>query len=282
MNAGFIGAGKVGTALGRYFVEHGVSVSGYHSAHSSSARLAASRTSTRSFDDARDLVAASDLVFLTVPDAAIADVWRSLRAAGGLFGTIVCHCSGCLSSDVFEGAAEAGALACSAHPLLALSDPLCPTDEIAHAHITLEGDPRAASALRALFERLGNPVHAILPADKRRYHAAAVFASNLVLAPLSEAARLMGECGFNDADAREALAPLVMGNARAFCAKGAAPALTGPVERNDRCTAEGHLAALDGEAARLYRALSMTLVGLAREKHPDRDYSAWNATIGER
>lgn len=279
MNAGFIGAGKAGTVLGRYFARHGLSVAGYCDASPSAAQAAASLTSSRRFDAASALADASDLLFITVPDAAIADAWHELRDTADLTGTIVCHCSGCTTSAVLDGAGDVGARACSVHPLLALSDPLCPLDPVERAHITLEGDASAVSTLQALFDGLGNPVHVIDAADKGRYHAAAVFASNLVLAPLATAARLMESCGFDAPAAREALEPLVMGNARAFCEKGAATALTGPVERNDLPTAQRHLDDLDDAAADLYRTLTKTLVSLAEQKHPDRNYADWNPVV---
>lgn len=290
MNVGFIGAGKVGCALGRYFAAGGIPVTGYASKRVESAERAAALTHTRAFPSAPDLVAVSDIIFLTVTDSAIADVWHDLCAqasSGGahpglLSGKIVCHCSGCASSTVLDNAADLGAHVASAHPLTAVSSPELPLEQLARTHVSIEGDPRAASTLGKLFADLGNPVHTMDAADKVRYHAAAVFASNLVLATLDTAERLMQTCGFSAADAREALSPLVRGNVDAFCDKGAQAALTGPVERNDLATVARHLEALDAAApddAALYRALTKTLARIAKEKHPDRDYAPLEAAV---
>ncbi|MFR1639056.1 MAG: DUF2520 domain-containing protein [Eggerthellaceae bacterium] len=160
------------------------------------------------------------------------------------------------------------------HPLLALSDPLPATRS--NGRTSPEGDASAvppckrSSAAWATSSTSSTPrTGATMPP------------------PCSRATscwprwprRLMESCGFDAPAAREALEPLVMGNARAFCEKGAAAALTGPVERNDLPTAQRHLDDLDDEAAEMYRMLAKTLVSLAEEKHPDRDYADWNPFV---
>ncbi|WP_165173101.1 Rossmann-like and DUF2520 domain-containing protein [Adlercreutzia sp. ZJ242] len=280
MNVGFIGAGKVGGALGRYFVARGIPVTGYYDVRPPAAQRAAQLTATAAFPDAAALATSSDLIFLTVPDTVIASAWHALRDAcaetNALEGKVVCHCSGCLPARVIDAAAACGAHAASIHPLLAVSDPAMDLGALEGAHLTLEGDAAAVDALRELLASLPNPLHAIDEGDKVRYHAAAVLASNLVLAPLAAAERLMTSCGFDEHDARVALEPLVRGNVDAFCTCGAVGALTGPVERNDASTVEGHLRALDAhdpQTAGLYRALTAALVDIAQAKHPDRDYA---------
>ncbi|WP_165056626.1 MULTISPECIES: Rossmann-like and DUF2520 domain-containing protein [unclassified Adlercreutzia] len=286
MNVGFIGAGKVGGALGRYFVAHDIPVTGYYDVCPPAAQRAAQHTATATFPDAASLAASSDTILLTVPDSVITPAWHTLRdacaEAGALEGKVICHCSGCMPARAIDDAASCGAHAASAHPLLAVSDPLMNLGVLEGAHITLEGDATAVDALRGLLASLPNPLHAINEGDKVRYHAAAVLASNLVLAPLAAAERLMASCGFDEHDAREALEPLVRGNVDAFCSRGAVGALTGPVERNDATTVEGHLRALDAHdpaTARLYRVLTAALVGIAQAKHPDRDYAPLAGTL---
>ncbi len=286
MNVGFIGAGKVGGALGRYFVAHGIPVTGYYDVHTPAAQRAAQHTATAAFPDVVALAASSDIVFLTVPDSVIAPAWHALHdacaEAGALEGKAICHCSGCMPACAIDDATSYGAHAASAHPLIAVSDPLMDLGVLEGAHITLEGDTEAVDALRELLANLPNPLHTINKNDKVRYHAAAVLASNLVLAPLAAAERLMASCSFDEQDAREALEPLIRGNVDAFCTHGAVGALTGPVERNDVATVEGHLRALDAydpATARLYRALTFALVDIAQTKHPDRDYAPLAGTL---
>lgn len=281
MNIGFIGAGKAGNALARYFVEHGIAVSGFYSRCASSAQDAAAACKVCCFNSPNDVVCASDIVFLTVPDSAISKVWTSLYHAHmsgtvNLGNKIICHCSGCLTSAVFKHIEDVGAHGASFHPLLALSDPKRAQHDLACAHFALEGDVCATDALQNIMAPLGNHLHFMDERDKCRYHAAAVFASNFVLAPLATGAKLLESCGFDSQEARDALAPLVRGNVEAFLACGAKEALTGPVERNDLATAQAHLAALqDEETIDLYGALTRALICIAQEKHPEQTWEKW-------
>lgn len=50
--------------------------------------------------------------------------------------------------------------------------------------------------------------------------------------------------------------------------------MTGPLERGDDATLRRHLEALgDGDLREIYLLLSKSLLPVAREKHPQRDYS---------
>ena len=51
MNIGFIGAGRVGCSLGRYFIQNGFLISGYYSRSYESACLAAELTGTKPYEN---------------------------------------------------------------------------------------------------------------------------------------------------------------------------------------------------------------------------------------
>ena len=105
MEIGFIGAGKMGFTLGKHLSEHGFPIAGYYSRSMQSARDAAHFTGADPFDSPAALVQACDMVFFTVPDGTIAQVWEQIKGAG-LAGKIICHTSGSLSSEVFAGIRE--------------------------------------------------------------------------------------------------------------------------------------------------------------------------------
>ncbi len=284
MNIGFIGAGKAGIALGRYLADHGNTVIGYASRTTQSACEAAAITQTRSFGNCLELAQASDLLFITTPDGAISTVWQELYRAHhqgilSLSQKIIAHISGATSSEIFLHAEAVQALPCSAHPLLAFGNKENAHIQLAQAHFALEGNERAVTDVEAILNKAGNTVHRIKAADKTRYHAAAVFASNLVLAPLDRAARILENCGFSSDDAREALEPLIRGNVENFCRQGAVASLTGPVERADEATVRSHLDCLNKSERALYCALSRSLVAIAQQKHPDRDYRDWDVLL---
>ena len=108
MRIGFIGAGKVGFSLGRYFVENGLTVSGYYSRNIQSRTEASRFTRTKAFDELADLLNSSDTVFITVPDSAIREVYEQIRDIG-IAGKLICHCSGAMSAlEAFPDIARYG------------------------------------------------------------------------------------------------------------------------------------------------------------------------------
>ena len=95
---GFIGAGKVGVSLGKFFREGGLPVTGYYNRRREAAQAAADFTESKCFDSAEAVADASDVIFLTVPDNKIREVYESLRGVD-LRGKKICHCSGALSAE---------------------------------------------------------------------------------------------------------------------------------------------------------------------------------------
>ncbi len=275
MNIGFIGAGKAGFTLGKYFSTHGIEVTGYYSRSIRSAREAAAFTSSNVYEDAAGVLSKSDVLFLTVPDGSIRPTYEAL-ARGDIRGKIFCHASGALTAAAaFPGIEQKGASGFSVHPLLAISDRYRSYRELADCFFTLEGPEERRSALRSLLERAGLHVQIIQEEDKARYHLAAATVSNLVCALFAAGETLLTQCGFSEAAARAALAPLFLGNARSVAAAGARDALTGPVERGDLGTLRAHLASLGArEDQLLYLLLTAKLLPLAGARHPERDDSS--------
>lgn len=269
MKIGFIGAGKVGFSLGKHFVEHGVSVLGYYSKNLTSSKEAAEFTKTKYYEDIEHLVSESDILFITVPDGVIRDVYEQIIQSE-IKGKYLVHCSGALSSEVFLGISEYGAKACSVHPICAVSDKFTGYQELSKAYYTIEGN--GVETIAELFRGCGNVVGVISADMKSRYHASAVFASNLVVSLYDIAMRQLKECGLSEDFAENALRALFMGNAENIATKGSVHALTGPIERGDAQTVYKHLSTLSGEEKDIYFMLSKSLLDVARRKNPDRDY----------
>ena len=273
MKFGIVGAGKAGVALGKYFSEHGIALAGYFSRSPHSAAEAAAFTGSKQYLKLEEVVKSSDTLLITTPDGEISRIWDRIKQLS-IQNKIICHCSGSLSSAVFSGIEALGAFPCSMHPLLEINDKLRAHEQLAHSFFTLEGDPRAAEPLKELLVCCGNPVRVVRAQDKPSYHAAACIASNLVVALAQTAAELLSGCGFSEAEAIGALAPLLTENVKNICSHGVAGALTGPVERGDSQTVAAHLACLEGNDRELYRLLSAKLLPIARTKHPGREDTA--------
>ena len=283
MKVGFIGAGKVGFTLGKYFCEHDIEVTGYYSRSIQSAKKAAAFTATAAYENRSQLVADSDVLFFTVPDDCIASTFEAVRHEP-IQGKIFCHCSGVLTASVgFPSIEQAGASGYSVHPLFAISDRYQSYRELADVFFTLEGSADRLASQQEWLKSAGLHVQIIPAAAKMRYHCAAAIASNQVIALFAESQQLLLDCGFSAEAAQQALTPLFLGNARHIATDGPTAALTGPVERGDAATLELHLTALDTDDDRmLYLLLSERLLRSARQKHPERDYTAIQQFIMDR
>lgn len=273
MNIGFIGAGRVGCSMGKYFVEGGYSVAGYADCDADAAVDAAAFTHTKYYAKTEELVHDSDMIFVTVSDDVIGDLWNQIKNMP-IAKKIICHTSGSVASTIFSGISLTGAYGYSVHPLYAVHSKRTSYRELSHAVFTIEGDKEKLPVIRELFESLGNHVEVIRADVKPKYHAAAVFASNYVTALAGISAKLLKECGFSDKAAEQAYLPLMRGNVENIAQAGISGALTGPIDRNDATTVQRHKACLDREIWNVYRMLAGELLEAAENRHPERDYGA--------
>jgi predicted short-subunit dehydrogenase-like oxidoreductase (DUF2520 family) len=163
------------------------------------------------------------------------------------------HLSGATGLDALGTAEAGGAAVLSVHPLMT-----CPDVEAAIARI-----PGSAFAVTArsplafqLGERLaldvGGRPFALEDEMKPLYHAAAVLASNDLVALTALAVSLAEEAGVPDP--LEALAPLQRATLENVLAVGPEAALTGPAVRGDDVTVERNLRALAEHAPHAVRA----------------------------
>lgn len=273
MRIGIIGAGKVGTTLGKYLSIHGKNVTGFYSRTHESADEAATFAETETYSSLCKLVEKSDVIFITTPDGVIHQVWGDLLHQD-ISNRIICHFSGSLSSHVFSGREEAGASGISMHPMYAFSDKFHSYEQFHTAYLTLEGDPEAVAVMKPMWEAIGHHVLTLKAEDKIKYHAAAAMASNEMLGLMQASLDILSECGFSEKDSMALLTPLVQGNIASMLEKGCVNALTGPVERGDAQTVRKHLQALEGsKAGKIYQRLGSTMVELAKRRNPDRDYT---------
>ena len=118
---GFIGAGRVGFTLGRYFVENGLNVSGYYSRTYEHAVSASQFTDSKSYKTIDELIAASSIIFITVNDSQIQAVWELCKKSD-LTNKILCHCSGAMTASVFSGIEQTKAYGYSVHLLFSFND----------------------------------------------------------------------------------------------------------------------------------------------------------------
>ena len=284
MKIGFVGAGRAGCSLGKYFAKEAakaeITVTGYNSIVEEEARWAAAFTDSKVFERIEDVIAASDAIILSTPDGAIKKVWDTMDKKN-LTGKMICHLSGSLSSDVFSGIEAYGGYAISIHPMFAFSNKDSVYQQLDSVSFTLEGHPYAVNAWERVFDALGNGFVVIDKAKKPKYHAAASILSNHVIAVLATGYEMLKECGFNEQEARSFSAALVRDNVEHVIVDGCVNALTGPIERGDVSTVEKHLRELDDAQKAMYKVCGGKLAELAKQKNPQTDYTEIMRVITE-
>lgn len=188
-------------------------------------------------DDPRAAAHGADLVVIAVPDDSVAEVARAIEPDPT---TVVAHLSGSLGLAPLAGHPRAAVL----HPLVALPDAERGADRLVGAWFGLAADGDAL--VEEVVEELHGRIVRVREEDWVRYHAAAVIASNHLVALLGQVERVAG-----DVDAPlEAYLDLARGALDDVAALGPAAALTGPVRRGDSATVTRHLAGLpEGERA---------------------------------
>lgn len=207
---------------------------------------------------------APDAVLIAVPDRAIASVAEELARPGALpVPTPVLHLSGAAGAELLDPLSRAGHPTGSLHPLVALPDPSA-AERLRGGWFALEGAPAAVAIGRAFVSFLQGQVLDVAPGGKPLYHAAAVFASNHLVASLAVAERWMESAGVAPEQARAALAALAAGTLRNVARMGPVEALTGPVARGDVGTVRAHLGQLSAPDRRLYSVLAGEALALAR------------------
>lgn len=277
LSVGFIGAGKVGFSLGKFFSEGNVRVTGYYSKHAESAKEAATFTGTKCFESLSEIVLNSDALFLTVPDGEISSVFQSIKDLN-IAEKFICHTSGAMSSkEAFPDIESTNATGYSIHPLFPISSKYESYKELSDAFFCLEGDSLGIDIFKDMLENLSVRTRIINASDKPLYHGACVFASNLICGVIKQSIDMLNSCGFNNSEAISALEPLILSNINHIIDVGPVNALTGPIERNDITTINKHLDSLkNNDEKMLYKYLSLKTLECALIKNADKDYKELN------
>lgn len=268
MKIGIVGAGRVGTSVGKYITKNSAqhSLSGFYSRTYSNAVKSADFCSTKAFKELSALIASSDTLFIAVSDREIGNVWECIDKAL-IKNKIIGHFSGSLSSDVFAGANDYGAYTGSIHPVYAFSDRFESYKDLNQAVFTAEGDTVFLSEVNGLFEQLGNKVCIIDKEKKPLYHTSVSMASNHLIGLLFSVVNMLKSCGFSENDAYEVLEPLMRNNLNNALENGVVQALTGPIERGDVSTVKKHFEVLNGEYEEIYKSLGNQVLKIAKNKN---------------
>ncbi len=204
---------------------------------------------------------------MTVPDGAVASFAGELAAGGEIpVGVAFVHCSGALRLAALGPLSAHHAIG-SFHPLQSFPEPRMP-EAFRGSLIAIGASTMSLRRrLRRLARDLGARPRNVEDADRVVYHAAAVFASNYLVALAGQAVALLETIEWSEREAVAGLVPLMEGALAEVARRGPTGALTGPIRRGDVETVMRHLEALRGmgRVADVYRMLGLIALELAKE-----------------
>lgn len=266
---GIAGAGRVAQALGRLLRERGEPVVAVASRTLDHARAAASFIGSVEAVPYSALPGRATRVLIAVSDDALPLVAATL-AESGMHDGAALHTCGARGPEALAALDANGVSCATLHPLQTIASP-----EQGHAALPgcafgITGEGPAAAWAERIVALLGGRALRIPASQRPLYHAAAVMASNYVVALIDAAAMLMGAAGIEEDQALSALAPLVSASCANALSLGPMRALTGPVERGDVETISMHrdamAAAVSPSVRDLYRAAGLHALEIARRR----------------
>lgn len=240
-----VGAGRVGRTLGRRLRQLGWRVNAVVARSNTHARAAARWIGAgKPFGRVTADLLSADVILLSTPDSAIADVAKDLARIGGksLKGKIVLHTSGGLDSSVLEPLARLGAPTGSIHPMQTFTGTKLPN--LKGVAFAIEGAAAAQHAAKRIARELGGVPVTIHGAEKAAYHAAGTLAAGHTLALMEAATHILMRAGFTRKRATAMLLALTRQMLENLEAVGPRAAWTGPVARKDYKIVAAHAKAL--------------------------------------
>jgi predicted short-subunit dehydrogenase-like oxidoreductase (DUF2520 family) len=289
-----VGAGRLGTALGRALRRAGHEIELVVAVHAASARRAAKglgkgtlAATPVQLQDAKSKahrsLTESELVIIATPDGAIQTVATELAQALANRRTklekvarTVLHTSGAMPAQVLDPLRRCGFAVGSMHPLVSVADKNSDAEIFRDVHFCLEGEVKAVRLARMLVTQLGGRSFTINSEAKPLYHAAAVMASGHVTALFDLALMMLRECGVSNAEAQRILLPLLSSAAQNLRKKTPARGLTGPYARGDLETVRRHLHSLNivglEAASEVYKILARHSLDLGKTLKRDENF----------
>jgi predicted short-subunit dehydrogenase-like oxidoreductase (DUF2520 family) len=246
LRVGIVGAGRVGAVLGAALAAAGHEVVAAAGLSAASAERAARLLPGVPLLPTDEVVAASDLVVLAVPDDTLPGLVAGLAGTGvWRAGQLTLHTSGAHGLAVLAPAEQAGVLPLALHPAMTFTGAAEDVDRLTGTPFGVTSHPEHRPVAEALVLEMGGEPFWVEEGDRRLYHAALVTGANHLVTLVAEAADLLRTAGVGDP--ARVLGPLLTAALDNGLRRGDR-GLTGPVSRGDVGTVADHLATLQERA----------------------------------
>jgi predicted short-subunit dehydrogenase-like oxidoreductase (DUF2520 family) len=263
MRISVVGAGRVGTALAVLLARAGHAIAAVSGRDATPARAATWLPGVPVLP-LSEAVTDADVVLIGVPDDALRSAVAGLAEAIAP-GVWVAHLSGAAGLDAFDPIAGAGARRLATHPLQTFADVESAVAALPGCWLAVTADDEEGFGMgEGLAADIGAVPFRLRDDERALYHAAAVFASNYLVATSAVAERLFAAAGVPDPLA--AMRPLQEATLSNVHRLGPEAALTGPAVRGDVSTIERNLtaiAAASPEAVSAYVSMCRIALELA-------------------
>jgi predicted short-subunit dehydrogenase-like oxidoreductase (DUF2520 family) len=242
LSIGVVGAGRVGAVLAAVLRSSG------HPIAAVAGESAASRTRIETLlpgvrvDKPSAVARSCDVLLLTVPDDALANVVSMLTASGAIrSGQYVVHTSGLHGTAVLAPAVEAGARPIAMHPALTFTGTDVDLARVRRCVFGVTCGDAERDVAEGLVRAISGRFDMIAESERPLYHVALAHGANHLVTLVSQAMDLLRLTGSQDP--AEVLRPLLTATLDNSLDYGGA-ALTGPVVRGDIKTVAAHVRTL--------------------------------------
>jgi predicted short-subunit dehydrogenase-like oxidoreductase (DUF2520 family) len=239
LSVGVVGAGRVGSVLAAALARVG------HRVVAASAVSDASRSRVDALLPGvavmppPDVLAAAELVLLTVPDDVLPGLVDGLASAGAVrAGQLLVHTSGRHGVGVLDAATRQGALPHALHPAMTFTGRTEDLSRLTGACFGVTAPEQLRPIADALVLEMGGDPQWVDEERRALYHAALAGGANHLSTLVNESVDLLRRCGVSEPE--RMLAPL-LGAALDNALRSGDAALTGPVMRGDAGTVAAHL-----------------------------------------
>jgi predicted short-subunit dehydrogenase-like oxidoreductase (DUF2520 family) len=239
LSVGVVGAGRVGSVLAAALARVG------HRVVAASAVSDASRSRVDALLPGvavmppPDVLAAAELVLLTVPDDVLPGLVDGLASAGAVrAGQLLVHTSGRHGVGVLDAATRQGALPRALHPAMTVTGRTEDLSRLTGACFGVTAPEQLRPIADALVLEMGGDPQWVDEERRALYHAALAGGANHLSTLVNESVDLLRRCGVSEPE--RMLAPL-LGAALDNALRSGDAALTGPVMRGDAGTVAAHL-----------------------------------------
>jgi predicted short-subunit dehydrogenase-like oxidoreductase (DUF2520 family) len=257
LRVGVVGTGRAGAVLGAALTRCGHRVVAAYAVSDLSRLRAEALLPGVPLLPIDEVVAAADLVLLTVPDDVLPGLVAGLAETGTVrAGQFVAHASGRYGYTVLDPLTRLGALPLALHPVMTFTGTSIDLNRLTGAPFGVTAPEQLRPVAEALVVEMGGEPVWVAEGSRALYHAALAHGANHLVTLVAQTLELLSAAGV-DQPAR-LVAPLLsaaLDNALRYGDQ----ALTGPVARGDAGTVAAHVQQLGDvspEARTAYLALA--------------------------